>query len=260
MKKHDWLKALIKTNIKSALADKSNFIIMSLFMTANNLVWFVIWWIFFAVAGDINGWSLEDVARLFGITAFAYGIGFVFFGGATHMAQIIADGYLDIHLGRPRPALLSLMFSRSQPEGVGDALSGIILIFTLGNATFLQGIGALGLSLLVAVIVVSVAVAINSLIFWTGGKTSISDLLFDNFINLSTMPQHGLPVVFKIILFTVVPAGFVAFLPAALLRSFSWTGFLAMIAAAILAPIIANWIFERGLRRYTSGNRMLEVR
>ncbi len=260
MKKYDWLAKMIQTNIKAATADKSTAYVMAAVMTVNNLIWFIVWVIFFNIAGEINGWKLHDVARMFGIVAFSFGIAFVSFGGAWRMARLIVDGHLDTHLARPKSPLVSLIFGRAEPEAVGDVLSGIILILFLGDMSLAGNIGALLLGLIVAVILASTAIIVNSLVFWSGGRTSIVDQIFDVFINLSTMPQHGLPTIIKVLLFTALPAGFVAFLPVDLLREFSILKLAAMGAAAMVFPVLAIFVFNRGLRHYTSGNKMLEVR
>ena len=140
------------------------------------------------------------------------------------MARLIVDGQLDIHLARPRSPLVSLIFSRAEPEAIGDVLSGIILIIFLGNLSLLGNVAALLLGLIIATILVSTAIIVNSLVFWSGGRTSVVDQIFDVFINLSTMKLAAMGV------------------------------------AALVFPVLAVFVFNRGLRCYTSGNKMLEVR
>jgi ABC-2 type transport system permease protein len=58
----------------------------------------------------------------------------------------------------------------------------------------------------------------------------------------------------KLSLYTIVPAAFVASVPARLLRHFELRWALALVGAA-LASALAGWaVFTRGLRRYTSGS------
>ena len=98
------------------------------------------------------------------------------------------------------------------------------------------------------------------MVFWTGGRASVFDQIFGCFLTLASTPQMGLPLAAKILVYTALPAAFVGFVPVEILRDFSAQALASMISAAILAPIMAAWLFARGLRRYASGNRMLEIR
>ena len=260
MDRFNWLFAMIKTNFKASISDKGSFLIVAFFMAANNLIWFVLWIMFFRVAGEINGWGLQDVARMFGLTAFAYGLAFVCFGGAWRMSRLIIDGQLDVHLARPRSPLVSLIFSRAEPEAFGDILSGIVLLVLMGNLSPAAFVGALAMGSMVAAIVASIAIIVHSMVFWSDGRKGVVDQIYEIFICFSTMPQHGLPTFVKVILFTILPAGFVAFLPIDIIRDFSVWKVLAMVGAAIVFPALSVWVFHLGLQRYTSGNRIVENR
>jgi len=52
-----------------------------------------------------------------------------------------------------------------------------------------------------------------------------------------------------------VPAGFIGYLPVALVRDPSIERLLAACTAAAFYVCAARWVFYRGLRRYASGNR-----
>ncbi len=254
----DWVTALASANLRSALAKPGRFLSLAVFMGVNNLIWFALWALFFNISGRVRGWTVHDVAAMFGIVAVAYGLHATFFGGARHLAERVLDGGLDIYLGRPRPALLGLLFSHSEPTGVGDIVSGVALIFWAMTPD--KGLLALGFTLLGASVIVATYVAINSLVFWTGGRASVFDQIFGCFLTLASTPQMGLPLAAKILVYTALPAAFVGFVPVEILRDFSAQALASMISAAFLAPIMAAWLFARGLRRYASGNRMLEMR
>ena len=64
----------------------------------------------------------------------------------------------------------------------------------------------------------------------------------------------------RIVLFTVFPAAFVAFLPAEAIRHPDAANVLAMLGASVTYSLIAVAVFNRGLRRYASGNGVLERR
>jgi ABC-2 type transport system permease protein len=73
-------------------------------------------------------------------------------------------------------------------------------------------------------------------------------------ITFSTYPMNIFNGVVRVLLFTVIPAGFITFVPLQLLQQFSWPLFAGMIGFMVLFVGAAAAIFELGLRRYESGN------
>jgi len=66
--------------------------------------------------------------------------------GVRDLAQTIVDGGLDLHLGRPRHPLPSLLLSRSAPSGLGDLASALVFWLWLAG----RGMAELPLLILVA--------------------------------------------------------------------------------------------------------------
>jgi ABC-type uncharacterized transport system permease subunit len=62
------------------------------------------------------------------------------------------------------------------------------------------------------------------------------------------------------ILFTVFPTAFMSLLPALAVRNQSWLQALAVLGGAVAYSAIAVAVFNRGLRHYASGNRIVELR
>lgn len=71
----------------------------------------------------------------------------------------------------------------------------------------------------------------------------------------SASPEPLFGGALRLVLFTVLPAGFVGYLPVRVVQAPSATlvGLLVLGAAAYLG--LAVLLFDRGLRRYTSGSR-----
>jgi len=259
MKRHAWIAALALANLRSETARPWNAALLAAFMAANNLLWFGIWVIFFGLAGELRGWTVVDVARLYGIVATAYGLYAAFFGGARNLASLAIDGGPDVYLGRQRATLLGVRFSRCDPTGFGDIVSGIALIAWTGDGP-LEMLLALGLSTLGTSILVSVYVTLGSLVFFASARQRFVDQLFDCFLTLSAMPQIGLPPLAKLLLYTAFPAAFVGFVPVEILRSFSGVELGGAVLAAVAFPVLATVVFRCGLKRYASGNLMVDTR
>jgi ABC-2 type transport system permease protein len=57
-----------------------------------------------------------------------------------------------------------------------------------------------------------------------------------------------------VLLFTLVPAGFISHLPVELLRTFEPWRMAAVLGFTVLSVALAIFVFRLGLRRYESGN------
>jgi len=255
-----YLLALARTNIGAGMSPPGLAVLSALFMFGNNLIFFVIWRIYFGNFSNLRGWRLEDLALLIGMCAWAFGLTVILAGGVRYMSQTIVDGGLDVHLGRPRHALPSMLMSRSLPSGFGDLASAFVFWFVLGG----RGLGDLPLLLLVAtaagIVLVATAVVIQCLVFWLPGAVAFCEDLFNMFLMAAFYPQHPFSFTVRVILFTLVPTAFVSFLPVEAIRDADPLKALAMVGAAALYGAIAVAVFQRGLRRYSSGNRILTFR
>jgi hypothetical protein len=75
-------------------------------------------------------------------------------------------------------------------------------------------------------------------------------------VSFSTYPMNIFSGVVRLLLFTVVPAGFISFVPLQLLHRFTWSLFGGMVGFTLLFVAIAVGLFELGPRHYESGNLM----
>jgi ABC-2 type transport system permease protein len=82
----------------------------------------------------------------------------------------------------------------------------------------------------------------------------MDDTLYEVFITLALYPQKLYQPSVQVMLFTIIPAAYIGFLPVEIMRHFLWLMLGAVIAAAIFYLWLAVWIFNRGLKSYTSGN------
>lgn len=249
-----WL--LGRLNLRAAVPSQRMFIFMAAMMFINNLLFFIIWIIYFANFEQMNGWELKDMATLMGTVAFGFGLAVALFGGGRNLSRIVMFGELDKYLGRPRHPLPAVLMSESLPSGVGDMISAFIFWFVLGG----YGVTDLPLLLLnaflVAAIIISTIVLVHSLVFWARGTDKFSDQMYEFFLMLSTFPQHGFELALKVVLFTVIPAGFVGLLPVEIMRDFTPFKLGALVAGSALYVLLAIGVFNMGLKKYTSSSNM----
>jgi len=242
-----YVAALLRINLAAGFARPIFTLASAAMMLGNNVILFLVWVIYFANFSSLRGWGLQDLALLIGVVAWAFGLTVFLAGGIRDLAATIADGGLDIHLGRPRHPLPGLLMSRSIPSGLGDAPLGDLPLL-LAVATAAGGVLAATLTIF------------QCLPFWLPGAAALAEDLFNGLMLVILYPQHPYGFLVRAVLFTAFPTAFIALLPVEAIRHHSLVEALAVLAAALAYGALAVWVFERGLRRYTSGNRILELR
>ena len=164
-----YLASLARLNIGAMLARPVLAVSSAAMMFANNLIFFLVWVIYFANFSSLRGWGREDLALLIGIVAWGFGLTIFLVGGARDLARTIVEGGLDLYLGRPRHPLPALLMTRCGPAGLGDMASALVFWLFLAG----RGPGDLPLLLLVAtsaaVILAASWTVIQCLVFWRPG-------------------------------------------------------------------------------------------
>ena len=250
-------RALVSTSVRSAMAERGAFWMRVILMAVNNAIFFTFWIVLLSRVPKIRGYTLGDIALLYGLVALAHGVAVVVAGGAQYLARTIHDGELDALIAQPKPTLLYAVSLRSQPSGLGDIVSGVIMIALSGRVTPL-GIPVVAAAALAgAVVLVSTAILMHSAAFWLGRTESASRQLYEVTLLFSLYPDTLFKGPMRWILFTVIPAGFVGYLPSELIRVPTvWTA-LAIVGGVATYAAAAVWVFARGLRAYSSGSRFV---
>lgn len=241
-------------NLQSAMEYRGAFLSQIVFMFLNNLMLLFFWWVLFAKIDSLNGWGLEQILLLYAVTSGAYACQALLFGGSFTLSSSIAEGRLDFYLVLPRPVLLHVLVSRSFPAAWGN-LAFSLLIFML---TVSPSVGRLlGFIILIAaggVVMTSFAVIVHSLSFWLGYGAQLADQLGEALLSFLLYPESIFSAATRLILYTLIPAGFAAYLPVKIMREFTWAH-LGLLGAFVLGiAVLARQIFYRGLQRYESGN------
>ncbi len=247
--------ALVATSIKSSMSVKGAFIVEALLMLVNNLIFFMLWWLFFRQFQNIGGWEFKDMMALMAIGSGAYGIMLVFFGGVRFMSRTIATGELDAFMTQPKSLLFHLAGSRSHARGWGDIATMLLFILCGGlhREAPLIFLGAITGSLVFS----SMGIIAHSLSFWLGPIENLAKQYCDSLVVFSLYPQNIYSGFFKLLMFTAIPAGVIGLLPVELIKHFSWTSLASLLAVVFLFCITAWSLFQLGLRRYESGNQFI---
>ena len=250
-----FLWALFLTNLKAVTALRGSFLLSMTFMALNNATFFVFWWVLLGRVGHLRGWYLADVELLFGISAAGFGLMQATAGGAVHLSRFIADGALEPLLVQPKSTLAYALGCRAQASGFGDLLSGLVFIGMSGHLSWYSAPRVALCVLSSTVAFTASCVIMFSLAFWVQKTHQLSRQLLDILITFSLYPEPLFGGALRLALFTVLPAGFVGYLPVRVVQAPSWVDVSGLVIGAGVYLVVAVVAFELGLRRYASGSR-----
>lgn len=248
-----------KLNLAGAMEYRMSFLLTAGMMVVNNVVWIFYWGVYFTKFPIVNGWELTDVMMMWAVGAGGFGLSAVLFGNCYAMAGMIANGQLDTYLIQPKPVLLHVLVSRMSVSAIGDVVFGLLLYAVFGDHT-ITGLLKFAFALTLATLIfVFFNVLAQSLAFYIGNAEGIGHQVFIGFVTFSTYPTDIFRGMGRLVLFTVIPAGFISYLPIGLLREVKWTFLAGAAGMAAMLTAAGIWFFYRGLRRYASGN-MISMR
>ncbi len=236
--------------IRVSLADRTNFTLLFGGMVLNNGFVLLMWFLFFAGFRSVRGWQLADMALQIGLIAVIFGAAGVFAGGYRDMAAVILRGDLDAWLTQPRAVLPRLLAQESTAPGWGDILVGIALVVF---AAALRPADLPALLFVLAggfIVFLATGVLFASLAFWVRGARSFARDLVEFLLTFGTWPGSIWSGVTQVVVYTIVPAGFVVVLPVRFLRHPGMPEGLLVVAAALAYGALALLMFRCGLRRY----------
>jgi ABC-2 type transport system permease protein len=220
-------------------------------MALNDIVWVLFWILFFRRVGAIRGWDRSRVILLYAVLTTGAGFVLGVLSNARRIAQLVTDGGIDAALALPVRPLAFLLVRRVDAVNVGDLVFGIVLFLTFGHPTPARAAVYLVGSAASAAIVAGFLVTIGSLTFFTG-RGEAGDLGFHAIALLSSYPVDIFGGATKVLLYTAVPAAFVAAVPSRLIDHFHTSEAIALIGMAFACVAIATTVVHAGLRRYTS--------
>ena len=247
--------ALLATNLKASLMLRGAFAMQVIFMAVNNFTFFVFWWILMRRVPEILGWRLTDIELLFGVVAVAVGLTITVAGGVRYLGQFIEEGELDTLLVQPPPVLLYAVGMRSQSSGFGDMVSGLILIALSGHVSWIDTPRVVVASVAAALVFAASGILFFSAAFWLGKSDTVARQMWELVITFSLYPEPLFGGVLRLVLFTVIPAAWVGYMPVHVARQASVGQLLLLVSAAAGYLVLAAGTFQCGLRRYASGSR-----
>ncbi|MBF0547592.1 MAG: ABC-2 family transporter protein [Candidatus Riflebacteria bacterium] len=246
-------------NLKSGMAYRISFLTQIIFMMLNNSFFLIFWYLFFAKFNDVRGWTLNDVIVLFAMGASSYGLAVMIFGNCMRLSTLIQEGQLDYYLLLPPDPLSHILISRMVFSGIGDFCFGILTLVLFTSFGLKEIAIFLLMTPISAIVYVSFCVIVHSLTFFMESSEGISRFLSEAMLMFSMYPEHLFDGMARFCLFTIVPVGFMTYLPVKVVQTFSLPLFMTISVVAVMMILLARVVFQIGLRAYESGN-LISVR
>jgi ABC-2 type transport system permease protein len=219
--------------------------------------------VIFTAVDRLAGWSVAEVALLFGLSGLAFGLADVLASPVEFAAFHIRDGTFDQFLIRPGGALWQLLAQEFALRRLGRSLQpAVVLAISLTLVDVQWGAAEVVLLALTVVcgtvIYGAIWVITASLAFWTVEMREVASSFTYGGNLLNAYPQDVLGTWLRRLATFVIPLGSVAYLPSLRLLGKPLPFSLPAIAAwsgpavALLAALAARTVWRHGIRRYRS--------
>lgn len=245
----------IKYALQREMLNKVTFVTNIIFMVLNNACFIVQWVILYSLKENVGGYTLREVLLLWGLAASTFGASRFFFKEAFNLTEVINDGKLDVYLIQPKNVLISCITSSVDVSALGDMLYGFIMLFIYGFSIKNFLLFTL-FTICGAFTITAVSIIFSSLTFWFGKLDIITNTVNNLMTSFATYPDGIFKGTIKLLFYTIIPIGFVNYLPVKIITNFSIFYLLIVIVVAILFITIAFIVFYKGLKKYSSSNLM----
>lgn len=248
--------ASFRANLKAAAEYKVNFLAQVLGMMLNNGAFAVFWAVIMDKSGGLGGYGFPDVMLIWALVSSSFGLGHVLCGNVRSLGKLIIEGDLDVYLLQPKDPFFNALISKTRVSGWGDLAYGFLVLALLPEPSPARAALFALLTLTGAAIFVASFAMAESLAFFVGNSQALSQALTEFILSFSLYPEGVFPKGMRWLFYSLVPAGFIAFIPLGICKDLDWGLALALVAAAIAYVAAASAFFRAGLRRYESGNKV----
>ena len=246
----------LKLNIQKEYQYKISFFTKIIMMICNNAFFILQWIIILKVCGKIGNYGFREVMLLLAVSAGSYGLAHLLFEGAFNISNLVYEGKIDVYLTQPKNVLINLSCSETSISSIGDVAYSFIAL-AIAGANWWWYLAIIPISIVGAIIYTSTIVCFQTLSFYIKRGSSIADMINSSSTMFSMYPPVIFNTIIKVVLFTIIPCGFVVFVPVEfVLLSFNIWWVLAMLGVAVVITILAFVLFNIGLKKYNSGSLM----
>ena len=226
---------------------RANFLMMAVVQIVHQLTGFVFIAVVLERFGAIAGWTVGEVAFLYGLRLMIHSLRGVVFGNVPNIERLVRRGEFDRMLVRPLNPLLQVMAERVYIRDGFSALGGLAL-FLAANA--LVGVDwsppallYLGLAIVGGCLIgASVSLACAALAFRLLSARALYALINDVNNTFGAYPLTIYHLGVRVVLMTALPLAFMAYVPATVLLGKSDELILSPLVG-YGAPLVGRWRF-----------------
>nr|WP_237546493.1 ABC transporter permease [Streptomyces sp. SID5606] len=114
--------------IRSTMAYRTSFVLMTVANFAMTVLDFVAILLMFSQVDALGGWSLAEVAFLYGVSGVSFGLADLAVGSMERLGRRVRDGTLDTLLVRPVPVLAQMAADRFALRRLGRVTQGVLVL------------------------------------------------------------------------------------------------------------------------------------
>jgi ABC-2 type transport system permease protein len=207
---------------------------------------------------EIAGWTVWEIAILYGLALIPRGITELLCDGPWTLRGKVNNGEFDRLLVRPVSPALQTATQLASIHGLGQLMLGLVAVLIGASRSGMEwSLWKLGFLLIVVISSSVMLGAINYLVnmigFWEPSTQSAIPTMYATMIDFAKFPLDMYNVVIHVIVTVVAPYAFVSYFPGLLLLGkdtpWRWMGLATPFATAIVVGITA-WLWHKALNRY----------
>jgi viologen exporter family transport system permease protein len=210
---------LVGARLRSQLQYRTSLALETVGMFLTGVLDFAVILVLFHNVPALGGWTVSEVALLYGISGCAFALTDMAIGHLDRLSQLVRDGNFDLVLVRPRGTLFQIVTTDFHLRRLGKAAQALIV---LGYALVANDVDwtvarvALLVTSIVAAVVIfsSVWVAFICIVFWAVEGTETANTFTYGGQFLTQYPINIYDAWLRRLLGFVVPMAFVAYFPA----------------------------------------------
>ena len=206
----------------------------------------------------IGGWTLPEMAILYGIIHMGFGLAEGVARGFDTFGRQVLSGDFDRTLLRPIGTVLQMSVRQIHVLKIGRFLQGL-LVFSWGFHTLGYHVFSFRILFIVAGVLGALCLFYGlfvmkaTLAFWTTETLKITDITTYGGREVGQLPMHIFPIAFRLIFTVIIPIATVAYIPAAAMLGKEgiplWLGGLSPLCGVAFL-YIALKLWHIGVRRY----------
>ncbi len=207
---------------------------------------------------QIGGWSVWEVAILYGLTLIPAGLRELFCDGPWLLRQLVNSGEFDRLLVRPVSPAMQAATRLASIHGVGQLSLGLGLLLLGSTRSDIAWapwkVGFLLVSILGSfTLLCAIGFLVNLIGFWEPSAQSAIPTAYASLIDFAKFPLDIYSNVIKVLVTVVAPFAFVSYFPALVLLDrdtpWRWLGFASPVVS-LLVVLLTSWLWHKALNRY----------